>query len=196
MPLYRKYPERTHIMPRYTEKIEKYTLPVLFLRGAVAFPSVSLSFELEDELAINAAEAAFENDSPVLVCAQKELNGEKVTPASLFRVGTVSKIKQSIKTPEGGMRVITEGYSRATVTEFRSFANYLCAEVICKTLTMTDEDKILTEAYCRAMLTETEHLVSLLPSLSNDVLTTAKGIKNPALLADFIASNILVKYNA
>ena len=181
-------------MPRYIEKIEKYTLPVIALRGAVAFPAVSLSFELEDDICVKAAEAAFENDSPVLICTVKDAGEEKLDHSALFKVGTVSKIKQSIKTPEGGMRIITEGYSRATVTEFRPFADYLTADVICKSLTMTDEDSILTEAYCRAMLTETEHLVSFLPSASNDVMNTARSIKNPALLADFIASNILVKY--
>ncbi len=181
-------------MPRYTEKIEKHTLPVIPLRGAVAFPAVSLSFELEDDIAIRAAEAAFENDSPVVICTVRKLDDEKISPASLFRVGTVSKIKQSIKTPEGGMRIITEGYSRATVSEFRSFADYLSADVICKVLSVSDEDSIRSEAYCRAMLSETERLVHYLPSVSNDILRAARGIKNPALLADFIASNILVKY--
>ncbi len=181
-------------MPRYIEKVEQYSLPVIALRGTVAFPSVTLSFELTDEVCIRAAEAAFETDSFVLICAVSDLDTEQLTPDALFRVGTVSRIKQSLKTPEGNMRVITEGYSRATVTEFRTFADYISAETLCKTLTMTDEDSIRTQAYCRAMLSETERLVSLLPSVSDDVMMAAKAIKNPALLADFIAANILVKY--
>lgn len=181
-------------MPKYIEKIEKFTLPVLALKGTVAFPSVTLSFELTDDLCIRAAEAAFETGSPVLVCTVVKLEDERLTPSSFFRVGTVSRIKQSIKTPEGNMRVITEGYSRATVVEFRSFADYLSAEAIGKILTMTDEDSIRSEAYCRAMLTETERLVAFLPSLSDDVMSAARAIRNPAMLADFIAANILVKY--
>ncbi|MBQ9783112.1 MAG: endopeptidase La [Clostridia bacterium] len=181
-------------MPRYIEKIEQHTLPVLALRGAVAFPSVALSFEITDEICIRAAEAAFETDSLVLICTVSAMEDEALTPDALFRVGTVSRIKQSVKTPEGNMRVITEGYSRATVSEFRTFADYISADVICKTLTMSDEDTVRTEAYCRAMLSETEALVGLLPSVSDDVLMAARSIKNPALLADFIAANILVKY--
>ena len=181
-------------MPKYIEKIEQLSLPVIALRGTVAFPGVTLSFELTDDACIRAAEAAFETDSMVLICTEKTLDEEALTPSALFRVGTVSRIKQSVKTPEGSMRVITEGYSRATVLDFRSFADYISADVICKTLTMTDEDSIRTEAYCRAMLSETEHLVEFLPSFSDDVMMAAKSIKNPALLADFIASNILVKY--
>lgn len=181
-------------MPKYIEKVEQLSLPVIALKGAVAFPAVTLSFEVTDDISVHAAEAAFETDSCVLICTVSDLDAETISPDSLFRVGTVSRIKQSVKTPEGTVRIITEGYSRATVTEFRPFADYLTAEVICKTITMTDEDSIRAQAYCRAMLTETQHLVSLLPSVSDDVMMTAKSIRNPALLADFIASNILVKY--
>lgn len=186
--------ERNYCMPKYIEKVESLTLPVIALKGSVAFPAVSLSFELSDDICIRAAEAAFETDSFVLISTVVDLDCEKITPSELYRVGTVSKIKQSLKTAEGTMRIITEGYSRATVSEFRTFADYISADVMCKTLTMTDEDSIRSEAYCRAMLTETERLVDFLPSFSDDLLLTARSLKNPALLADFLASNVLVKY--
>ncbi len=181
-------------MAKYIEKIEQITLPVIALKGAVAFPGVTLSFELSDELCIHAAEAAFETDSPVLICSVSDLSADKISPSALFRVGAVSKIKQSVKTPEGNMRIITEGYSRAAVTEFHEFANYICAEAICKSISLSDEESIKSQAYCRAMLSEAEHLTANLPSVSDDMLSTARSIKNPALLADFIAANILVKH--
>ena len=142
-------------MPKYTEKIETRTLPVIALRGIVAFPSVPLSFEIADDASIHAAEAAFENDALVLICSMIRLDESEAKPENLFRVGTVSKIKQSVKGANGTLRVITEGFSRAMVNEFRTFADYISADVICKTLTLTDEDSIKGEAYCRAMLTET-----------------------------------------
>ncbi len=186
--------ERTTKMAKYIEKIEQSTMPVIAIKGAVAFPSVTLSFELSDEICIHAAEAAFETDSFVLVCSVSDLGAEKITPSALYRVGTVSKIKQSVKTPEGNMRIITEGYSRAAVTEFHNFANYICADLISKTVTVADEEAVKSQAYCRAILSEAEHLTTLLPSVSDDMLTAARSIRNPALLADFIASNILVKH--
>ena len=181
-------------MPKYIEKIENYTLPIVAVRGTVAFPGVSLSFELDDEPCIKAAESAFETDQPVLICSCRDLpDGKKDLPEILFKVGTVSKIKQSVKTPEGNMRIITEGYARATVKSFRRFADYYCADVICKTLTMSDEDTILNEAYCRAILTETASLAEFLPSVSDDITVSLQSVKNPALLSDFVAANILVK---
>ena len=180
-------------MARFIEKIEEYTLPVIAVRGAVAFPGVTLSFEIEDEQCIAAAEAAFENDVPVLICTVTDYSSSGMNPKSLAKVGTLSKIKQSVKNPEGNMRIITEGFARATVVEFDKFANYLCASVIAKTITMKEDDSIKTQAYCRAILSKATDLAELLPSLSDDLLSAAKGIKNPALLTDFIASNILVK---
>ena len=181
-------------MPKYIEKIEKLTLPVIALRGAVAFPAVTLNFEVSEDICINAAEAAFETDSFVLICSTKSTHDKKLQPKDLFTVGTISKIKQSVKTPEGNMRIIAEGYSRATISEIRLFANYMTADVICKTISMSDEDSVRSQAYCRAMLTEVGNLIKLLPSVGDDIMASARSIKNPPLLADFIASNILVKY--
>ncbi len=182
-------------MPKYIEKIEQMTLPVIALRGTVAFPGVSVSFEIPDEGSIRAAEAAFETGSPVLICSpSEELESNPDTDAPFFPVGTVAKIKQSLKTPEGNVRLVVEGFSRATVTELRAFADYLSAEVIVKTVAMSDEDSIRVQAYCRAMIDDAEALASLRPSGSEDVLATARTIKNPGLLADFIASHFLAKF--
>ena len=180
-------------MSNYTGKIKKLSLPVIALKSIVAFPGAAISFEINDDMAIKAAEAAFDTDSLVLICAYRDPNTTAPLPAGLFRVGTVCKIKQSVRNTEGGLRVLAEGFSRATVTEFRPFADYLLADVNSKTHTASDDDKIKNQAYCRAMLTEAKKLASLLPSVSDDMLTAASAIKTPALLADFIASNMLVK---
>ena len=183
-------------MRRYIEKIERYTLPVIALRGIVAFPGVTLSFEATDEICIKAAEAAFETDSMVLLCSTKTIatDNDEINPDVLFKVGTVAKIKQSVKTPEGSMRIIAEGYTRASISEFKGFADYMTADVISKVVSLSDEDKIRNEAYLRAIISELEALVKLLPSVSDDILMAARSIKTPALLADFVAANFLVKY--
>ena len=183
-------------MRRYIEKIERYTLPVIALRGIVAFPGVTLSFEATDEICIKAAESAFETDSMVLLCSTKTIatDNDDITPDVLCKVGTVAKIKQSVKTPEGTMRIIAEGYTRASIAEVKNFADYLSADVISKVVSLSDEDTIRNEAYLRAIVTELEALVKLLPSVSDDIIVAARSIKTPALLADFVAANFLVKF--
>jgi len=192
-PLAIYFPRKDTIMPKYIEKIEQLTLPVIALRGAVAFPASTINFEIDDEPSLRAAEAAFETDSFVFICACKSVEPAATDISNLFTVGTVSKIKQSVKGADGSTRIIAEGYSRATALSFNSFANYITADLICKTVSVSDEDSVRSQAFCRAMLSEMEKLTALLPSVSDKIMLAAKGIKNPALLADFIASNILVK---
>ena len=180
-------------MAKYIERMEQLTLPIIGVRGAVAFPGATLSFELEDELCVAAAEAAFETNTPVLICTIFDTHSGSFDPEFAAKIGTVSKIKQSVKSPEGNMKVITEGLSRATVSDFSRFADYYCANVIAKTITASDEESIQSQGYCRAILSAATDFSVFLPSISDDMLAVANGIKNPALLADFIASNILVK---
>ncbi len=181
-------------MSKYIETAEQATLPIIALQGIVAFPSIAISFEVSDEASCRAAEAAFEADSNVLLLTTKDPSDENVTADSFFKIGTVAKIKQSVKTPEKNIRIIAEGISRASVCEIRNFADYMIANVLVKEISMPDEEDIKSEAYTRAILTEVDALVNLLPSVSDDIMTAAKGISNPVLLSDFIAANILVKY--
>ncbi len=179
-------------MSKYIVKIKKMTLPVVPLNGIVAFPGATVSFELTEEFAIKAAEAAFDTDSFIITCTYKDTDDDKL-PDCLYKTGTVCKIKQSIKGADGALRIVAEGYSRAAVTEFRPFADYILAEVNSKTHTAADEDTVRNQAYCRAILREAKKLVSFLPSSGEDLMNTASTIKTPALLADFIAANMLVK---
>lgn len=181
-------------MPNYIEKVEQLTLPVIILRGSVAFPSIALSFEVTDSASAAAAQAAGEINSFVLLVAEKQLpEEEEFKIENLHKVGTVAKIKQSVKTPEGNHRLIVEGYSRAMVSAYHDFANYMVADVICKTVTMADNGGVHGEAFVREANVALEHMIKYMPSLSADILNAAHAIKNPGLLADFIAANILVQ---
>jgi len=181
-------------MPNYIEKVEQLTLPVVILRGSVAFPSIALSFEVTDSASAAAAQAAADTNSFVLLVAEKQApEGESFHIDHLYKVGTVAKIKQAVKTPEGNTRLIIEGYSRATVTTYHDFANYLVADAICKTVTMTDNGGMRGEAFIREANVALEKMVKYMPSLSSDILVAARAMKNPGLLADFIAAHILVQ---
>ena len=181
-------------MPNYIEKVEQLTLPVIVLRGSVAFPSITLSFEITDSASSAAAQAASETNSFVLLAVELPAEDENAFNIDrLYKVGTIAKIKQSVKTPEGNTRLIVEGYSRATVTAYHDFANYLVAEAICKTVTMDDNGGMRGEAFIREANLALEKIVKFMPSLSADLVLAAKAIKNPGLLADFIAAHILVQ---
>ena len=143
---------------------------------------------------VAAIEAANSVNSFIFIVSKKQISNDPIEFDKIFSIGTVAKIKQSIKTPEGKLRVIAEGFSRGIVEEYRNFANYRVAEVICKTLTLEDPDQIQVEALTREALMAVEKMSAFLPASSKELISTIKTIKNPGALADFIASNILVRH--
>ena len=181
-------------MAHYIEKLEQLTLPLVVLNGTVAFPAITVNFELSDKANIAAIEAANSVNSYIFIVSRKNIGNDPVDFSKIFNIGTVAKIKQSIKTPEGKLRVIAEGFSRATVEEYKDFANYRIAQVICKTLSISDIDSIRVEALTREAISAVEKMAGFLPAPSKEAITTMKTIKNPGALADFIASNILVRH--
>ncbi len=181
-------------MAHYIEKLEKLTLPLVVLNGTVAFPAITVNFELSDKANVAAIEAANSVNSFIFIVSRKQISNDPIDTSKIFTVGTVAKIKQSIKTPEGKLRVIAEGFSRGVAEEYKDFANYRVADVICKTLTLSDPDEIKVEALTREALAAIEKMAGYLPASSKEVISTIKTIKNPGALADFIASNILVRH--
>ncbi len=184
-------------MPRYIEKVEKLTLPVIPLRGIVAFPSIPVNFELEREISKNACRAASNDDMYIFLLTQKELSMDEPKQEDLYTVGTVAKIKQTIQKPQNGnIRVIAEGMCRATVQSIRSEGGHLVADVISKTLTGDYSTLDLrTEAMMTEAMNTVESLLRYAPNTSDDFMITCASLKNPGLLADFIAANVLMRYS-
>ena len=182
-------------MPSYIEKAEQITLPVAVLHGAVAFPSVPINFEILDEVSSVGIKTAGAGSAFIfLVAAADSLSASaSPSPDQLYRVGTVAKIKQMLRTPDGKTRVIAEGFSRAMVSDYRQNGRMLEADLICKTITMPDNGGIRGAACVREMISALEENLRFLPTGSADLISSAGLIDNPGMLADFIASNILVK---
>lgn len=182
-------------MAHYIEKMEEMTLPTVVLNGTVAFPTVVVNFELNDKANIAAVEAANSVNSYIFIVSKKEISNAPIDFTNISAVGTVAKIKQSIKTPEGKLRVIAEGVVRGVAQEYRSFANYRVASLICKSLTLADGHDVRAEALINEAMGAVEKMTELLPSSSRELIISARSVKDPGVLADFIASNILVRFS-
>ncbi|MBQ4067352.1 MAG: LON peptidase substrate-binding domain-containing protein, partial [Clostridia bacterium] len=182
-------------MPKYIEKAEKLTLPVIPTRGLVAFPSIPFSFDIERDFSVAAVNAAANHEMYVLLLCQKSIECDIPTPLDLYEIGTVCKIKQTHTTAEGILRVIAEGVCRASTLSFTEVGNCLYANVIAKTITPeTEANDAHTEALRREVIHSLEALVHYIPNDGSNVLNTAKSIKAPGQLSDYIASGALVKF--
>lgn len=183
-------------MPRYIEKVESLTLPVIPLRGVVAFPSIPVNFELEREISKKACQAALASNMLVFLLTQKDTSVDEPSDNDFYKTGCVAQIKQTLtKNQDGNIRVIAEGYCRAEVVKLKRDKDYITADVLSKTLTAeTGVLDIRSEALINESLNTLEEMLQFHPTISGDYLTTASSISNPGLLADFIASSVFVRY--
>lgn len=183
-------------MPRYIEKVESLTLPVIPLRGVVAFPSIPVNFELEREISKKACQAALASNMLVFLLTQKDTAVDEPSDNDFYKTGCVAQIKQTLtKNQDGNIRVIAEGYCRAEVVKLKRDKGYITADVLSKTLTAeTGVLDIRSEALINESLNTLEEMLQFHPTISGDYLTTASSISNPGLLADFIASSVFVRY--
>ncbi len=182
-------------MPSYIEKAEQMTLPVIALHGSVAFPAIAINFEPDEDRFTEAAKASGECGSLILLTAFSELEEDHPTGAEFpyYSVGTIAKIKQMIRTPEGQTRIIAEGLARAVVTSYSQPGAYVSAEVVCKRIFLPDNGGVRGEAAIHEMLRALGRNNRYLPTSTEDLMNAAKLFRDPGALADFIAANVFVR---
>lgn len=179
-------------MARFIEKVEKLRLPVIPLRGLVAFPSIPMNFELEREISKKACEISCAGDMYIFLLSQKDIRCDNPEGKDLAGVGCVAKIKQTLKKPDGNIRVIAEGMCRGQVLAVESEDGCLWADILSKTVTGEPTD-IRSEALVHELMDTMGDMLHFLPPVSDEFQLAARSITNPGLLADFIASSLFVR---
>ena len=180
-------------MAEIISQTEEINLPVVPLRGMVAFPSIPMSIEIARDKSINAVRVAERLGGCIMLLAQTDVSVDRPAPDDLYRVGTVAKIKQSVKTAEGSVRVILEGKSRAVVSEYTQTDKFLSAVVRCVDEPVGgDVSSVTLEALVRQAHAALDRVTALMPKISEEMIFSAKTLTDPGLLADFIAANIIV----
>ncbi len=179
-------------MSQYTERIEKLTLPVIPLGEAVAFPPFPIDFESESKSASAAVEAASATGLLVFLVAE-DPDSDADYPENLYRIGTVAKIRQSIKNDGSGVHLLCECRARASVIEYRKTGKIATASLICKEISLADDGGIRGEAYRRELLAALDDMLGFVGKASSAIRTEASRMTDPSLLCDFIASAVLVR---
>ena len=176
------------------EKAQKYNIPVIPMKGIVAFPMIPISFEILRDESVRAFEKATSSDSYVLLCAQRDISVDEPKESDLYKVGTIVKIKQSIKTAEKTVRVLAEGISRATITSIVLKDGMFTADVIAKTVNVADNGGAKAEALIRVVGKSLKRQLDMVPNVPGEFIKAVDALKDPGLISDFISSNILVSY--
>ncbi|MEB3100405.1 endopeptidase La [Ferviditalea candida] len=166
-------------------------IPLLPLRGLLVFPSMVLHLDVGREKSIKALEKAMLEDNMILLCSQSEVNIEDPSEDDIYKVGTVSKVRQMLKLPNGTIRVLVEGMFRAEVLEYTDSDQYF--EVMAKELPETEVPDPEIDALMRSVLTQFEHYISLSKKVTPETLAAVSDIDEPGRLADVICSHLSLK---
>lgn len=181
-------------MPKYIEKAERMHLPALAMRGLIAFPAIPLTFEVADEADAGVCIEAEKNDGVIFIVSLRDLSLTGTTEENLYSVGTVVKIKQTVKLPEGNLKVFAAGICRATAENLTIDDSIITADVIGKDLRLADKNSVKAEALVAEMRNTFDSFSKLMPKPSNELVTAIKSLSDPGLLADFIAGSVLMNY--
>ena len=181
-------------MVKYIEKAQSLTLPTIALRGVVAFPSVPISIELIREKSIAACKAAQKQDGMLFLCTQSDISSEDPSMDHLYKIGCTAKIRQAIKTKNGGLRIVIGGISRAHLISCVRTEPYIISEIMTKAVDVEDISGLRSEALIMETRDIFDEFVELIPSVSDEIKTTVHSLQDPGVLADFIASNVLIKF--
>lgn len=174
------------------DEISNDVYPVLPLRGINVFPHMVLHFDVGRKKSILALEEAMVKDQIILLSAQKDAKIEEPELEDIYKIGTISKIKQILKLPGDTIRVLVEGLYRAEITELVSDDPFLKCRV-----EINDEKKseltIELEALERQAISSFEEYVKQNNTIPDEVLATIYDIDEPGKLADVITSYLMIK---
>ena len=169
--------------------------PMIALRGISAFPNTILNFDIERPKSIAALDAGMENDREIFLLAQRDIEIEDPEPSELYVTGTICTVRQVLRIPGGGVRVLVEGLSRARLEKIEQTEPYFIATVseIPELEATTSRDKV--EALVRHTRELVAKYVELSPPMNNDILININGTGNEGYIADYLAQNLFLKHS-
>jgi ATP-dependent Lon protease len=143
------------------------------------------------EKSIKALEEVMRSDTFILLATQKNASDDDPATDAIFETGTLASVLQLLKLPDGTVKVLVEGATRAKVLKYTDRNDYYEADAS----PVVDDmgDRVEAEAMARSVVTEFENYVKLNKKVSPEVVGVIQQIEDYAKLADTVASHLAVK---
>ena len=167
------------------------TLPVLPLRDIVVFPDMVAPLFVGRDKSVRALEMVDEGQNEIMLVAQKDPSTDDPSADDLHAVGTTATILQLLKLPDGTVKVLVEGGSRARLNDLEDRGDYYVAEV--GVIEPVDASTSELEALMRAVTEQFESYAKLNRKIPPESVSTISDIVEPGKLADAVASQLQVK---
>jgi len=172
------------------EKSEMKRVPMMPVRDMVIFPQMMQPFIVGREASVRALEEALAGEKKIFLATQHDASVDDPKPEEIFTVGTLANIVQSVKLPDGNIRVLVEGVERAKVVQLASEEGFYRATL--RLMPVRVEPSPQIDQAVRRVNGLFEQYVKLSQSLNYDTMIAAARVEDPAKLSDTIAANLQI----
>ncbi len=166
-------------------------LPVLPLRDIVVFPHMVVPLFVGREKSVKALEEVMRGDKQILLATQRNSTDDDPQPGAIYDVGVIATVLQLLKLPDGTVKVLVEGKTRAALLRFTQRHDFFEAEAAI--LDEDGADAAEAVALSRAVTEQFESYVKLNKKIPPEALAAIPQIAEPGKLADSIAAHLSVK---
>jgi ATP-dependent Lon protease len=168
-------------------------LPVLPLRDIVIYPFMIVPLFVSREKSIRAVDVALGESRMIFLVSQRDLDKEEPAGEDLYTTGTVAVIMRMLKLPDGRIRILVQGLSRAHVEGVADTGEYLKAKLTALPEAPAPERSLEVEALVRNVRASMERATNLGKNVSPEVMAIVASLDEPGRLADLAASNLELK---
>jgi ATP-dependent Lon protease len=170
------------------EKLEARRLPMMPIRDVVIFPHMMTPFVVGRESSVRALEEALATDKKILLATQHDATVDDPRPEDIYQVGTVANIVQSVRMPDGNIKVLVEGVERGKIVSVSDEEGFFRALV--RTVPQKAEPSPLLESLTARVTSLFEQYVKLSQNVNYETMIAAVRVDDPAKLADTIGANL------
>jgi ATP-dependent Lon protease len=170
------------------EKQETKRVPMMPVRDMVIFPQQMTPFIVGREASVRALEEALNGDKKIFLSTQHDASVDDPKPEEIYAVGTLANIVQSVKLPDGNIKVLVEGVERARAVSITSDEGFFRANV--RLLSAKIETTPQVEQLVSKVTGLYEQFIKLSQSLNYDTMIAAARVDDPSRLSDTIAANL------
>jgi len=175
-------------MLSWKERTETRQLPMMPIRDVVIFPHMMTPFVVGRPASIRALENALAGDKKIFLATQHDATVDEPQPDEIYQVGTVANIVQSLKLPDGNIKVLVEGLERGQIVSVSDEGGFFQAVV--RIVRYRVESGPQLEALINRTTSLFEQYVKLSQNLNYDAMVAAVRVDDPGRLADTIAANL------
>jgi ATP-dependent Lon protease len=176
------------IVSQSQERFESRKLPMMPIRDVVIFPFMMTPFVVGRESSVRALEEALNGDKKIFLATQHDASIDEPKPHEIYQVGTIVNIVQSLKLPDGNIKVLVEGIERGKILEINDSDGFF--QAVIRTAKYTPEAGPTVEAAMQRVTGLFEQYVKLCQSLNYETMIAAVKMEDPAKLTDTIAANL------